>query len=155
MVAVVPADTQLSWVSVTLRLVGHIGFIVVWFVAASFAVSWRDDLMNCTVSRCFRMSGGKTVAFRSGSSDWVPDGFSEALCYTKYRGSRICFESSVFAWLWLLHPCFIFVCHNLQIDEVIGRYKFWASFLMRHVAGYKVRNWVLLWHVITRHFIPL
>ena len=64
-----PADTHLSRVSVTLRLVGHIGIIAVLFVAAGFAVSWRGDLMNCTVSGRFRMSGGETVAFRSGSSD--------------------------------------------------------------------------------------
>jgi len=88
---------HLSWVSVTLRLVGHIGVIAVLFVAAGFEVSWRGDLMNCTVSGRFRMSGGETVAFSSGSSDWVLDGFVGALCYMKYHGRRFCFESLRFS----------------------------------------------------------
>ena len=61
------------------------------------------------------------------------------------------FFSSLFGFrlVMVIPPLYHIRLSHLLSNGIVGKYKFWASFLMRHMAGYVVRNWVILRPCIT------
>jgi hypothetical protein len=109
--AVVPADIHLSWVSVTLRLVGRIGVIAVLSVAAGIAVSWPDELYRFwTFSYVRWWDGGFLQRILGLSPGWL---LGSLMLHEISREKDLFRVSSVFAWLWLFLHCFMFICHIL------------------------------------------
>lgn len=113
----------------------------------SFMARWPDELYRFwTFSYVRRWDGGSSQRILGLSPGWLLGSFMLHEISLEKDLFRV---SSIFTWLWLFLHCFVFVYHILLSNGNIGKYEFWASFLMRHVTGYIVRNWVILRPCIT------
>lgn len=117
----------------------------------SFVARWPDELYRFwTFSYVRWWDGGFSQRILGLSPGWLLGSF---MAQKISREKKDLFQvSSVFAWLWLFLHCFVFVYHILLRNGIIGNSEFWASFLMRHLAGYIVRNWVILRSCITYNY---
>jgi hypothetical protein len=108
----------------------------------SFVTRWPDELYRFWTFSCVRWwDGGFSQRILGLSPGWLLGSF---MLHEISREKALIRVSSVFAWLWLFLRCFVFVRHILLSNGIIGKYEFWATYLMRHLAGYIVRNWVIL-----------
>jgi hypothetical protein len=115
----------------------------------SFLARWPDELYRLlTFSYVRWWDGGFSQRILGLSPGWFLGSFK----LHQISREDLFRVSSVFAWLWLFLHCLVFVSHILLSNGIIGKYEFWASFLMRHVAAYIVRNWVILRPCITCNY---